>query len=81
MNDLSSPRLEYSSDDSSISDRSLTSESSLREANPLGRRPREVILVDDWSIHDFTVDMSDEVFSRLRPHFRSMTMCLLGRVI
>ena len=68
--DLSSPRLEYSSDDSSISDRSSSSESSSGEASPSGRQPWEVILLDDWSIHDFPIDVSDEVFSRLRPHFQ-----------
>lgn len=30
----------------------------------------EVILPDDLSIHDFLVDMSDEVFGRLRPRFQ-----------
>ena len=68
--DLSSPRLEYSSDDSSISDRSSSSESSSGEASPSGRQPWEVILLDDWSIHDFPIDMSDEVFSRPRPRFQ-----------
>ena len=34
--DLSSPRLEYSSDDSSVSDRSSSSESSSGEASPSG---------------------------------------------
>ena len=67
---LSSPRTEYSSDDSLVSDRSSSLESSSGEASPLGRRPREVILPDNWSIHDFPVDMSDEVFSKLRPCFQ-----------
>ena len=68
--DLSSPRLEYSSNDSSVSDRSSSSESSSGKASPSGRQPWEVILLDDWSIHDFPIDMSDEVFSRLRPRFQ-----------
>ena len=68
--DLSSPRMEYSSNDSSESNRSSSLESSSGEASPLGRRPREVILPDNWSIHDFPVDMSDEVFGTLRPCFQ-----------
>ena len=68
-NDQSSPRTEYFSNDLSVSDRSLSSNSSLGKASLSGRRPREVILPDDWSIHDFPLDMSDEVFGRLRPHF------------
>lgn len=68
-NDLFSPRLEYYSDDSLVFDRSSSLESSLGEASPLGCRPREVILLDDWFIHDFLVDMSDKVFGRLQPRF------------
>lgn len=68
--DLSSPRINYSFNDSSVSDRSLSSKSLSREANRSGRQPWKVILLDDWSIHDFPVDMSNEVFSRLRPHFQ-----------
>ena len=68
--DISSPRMMYSSDDLSVSDKSLSSDPSSGDASLSGRRPREVILPDDWSINDFLVDMSDEVFSRLRPHFQ-----------
>ena len=67
--DMSSPRLEYFSDDSSVSNRSSSSESSSKETSPSGQQPQEAILLDDWSIHDFPVDMSDEVFGRLRPRF------------
>ena len=63
-------RLGYSSNISSIFDKELMSDPSLEEASPSGRRLREVILPDDWSIHDFLVDMTDEFFSRLRPHFQ-----------
>ena len=68
--DLSSPRPKYSSDDSLVSDRSSFSESSLGEASSSGRRLQEVILPNDCSIHNFPVDMSDEVFGRLRPRFQ-----------
>ena len=68
--DISSPRTMYFSDDSSVSDKSSSSDPSSGDASLLGQRPREVILPDDWSINDFLVDMSDEVFSRLRPHFQ-----------
>ena len=69
--DLSShSRLGYLLDESSVSDRESTPNPSSKEASPLGRRPREVILPDDWSIHDFPVDMSNEVFTRLRPRFQ-----------
>ena len=69
-NDLSShSRLEYSLDDSLASDRESASDPFLEEASLLGRQLREVILLDDWSIHDFPVDMSDEIFGRLGPLF------------
>ena len=69
--DLSShSRLEYSLDDSLVSDRESASDPSLEEASLLGRQPREIILLDDWSIHDFPVDMSDKIFGRLRPPFQ-----------
>ena len=68
--DLSSLRPKYSSDDSLVFGRSSFSKSSLRKARPSRRRPWEVILPNDWSIHDFFVDMSDEVLGRLRPHFQ-----------
>nr|POF23438.1 hypothetical protein CFP56_07350 [Quercus suber] len=61
---LFSPRLEYYSDDSLVFDRSSSLESSLGEASPSGRRPREVIFLDDWFIHDFPVNMSDKVFAK-----------------
>ena len=67
------------SDGSSISERKSSSDPPFREASPFGRRPREVVLSNDWSVHDFLIDMSDEVFSRLRPHFKFLTMCPLGR--
>ena len=68
--DISSPRTMYSSDDSSISDKRSSSDPSSGDASLSRRRPREVILPDDWSINDFLVDISNEVFSRLRPHFQ-----------
>ena len=70
-NDLSShSRLEYSSDDLLVSDRESAFDPSLEEASPLGQRLKEVILLNNWSIHDFLVDMSDEVFGKLRPYFQ-----------
>ena len=68
--DLSSFRMEYSSDNLSVSDRSSSSDPSSGEANSSRQKLREVILPDDWSIHDFPVDMSDEVFGRLRHYFQ-----------
>ena len=68
--DISSPRTMHSFDDSSVSDKSSSLDPSSGDASLSRRRPREVILPDDWSINDFLVDMSDEVFSRLRPHFQ-----------
>nr|POF22775.1 hypothetical protein CFP56_09752 [Quercus suber] len=54
--DLSShSRLEYLSDNSSVSDKESTSDPSLGKASPSGRRPKEVILPNV-----FLVDMSDE---------------------
>ena len=68
--DLSShSRLEYSLDDSLVSDRESASDPSLEEASLLGRQPREIILLDDWSIHDFPVDMSDKIFGRFEAPF------------
>ena len=67
---LSSPKPEYSFDDSSVFDRSSSSESSSGKASLSGQQLRDVILPNDWSIHDFPVDMSDEVFGRLRPRFQ-----------
>lgn len=71
-NDLSShSRLKYmASEDSSVSNRKSTSYPPSEEASPSGQRLREIILPDDYFIHDFPVDMSDEVFNRLRPHFQ-----------
>ena len=64
--DLSShSRLGYSSNNSSVSDRESTSDPSSGKASPSRRRPREVILPDDQSIHDFLVNMSDEVLDRV----------------
>lgn len=68
--DLSSPRTKYSSDNSLVSDRGSSSKSSSGEASPSGQLLREVILPNDWSIHDFLVDMNDKFFSRLRPRFQ-----------
>ena len=68
--DLSShSRLRYSSDNSLVSDRESTSNPSSEEASPSRWQLRRVILPNNWSIHDFLVDMSDDVFGRLRPHF------------
>lgn len=66
----SQSRLEYWSKDSLVSDRKLASDPPLKEAIPFGWRPREIVLPDNWSIHDFPADMSDKVFSRLRPRFQ-----------
>ena len=40
------------------------------ESSPSGWRLREIVIPDDWSVPDFLVDMSDEVFNRLRPRFQ-----------
>ena len=69
-NQTSQSRLEYMLDGSSISERESTSDPPSREASSFGRRPREVVLFDDWLVHDFLVNMSVELFSRLRPHFQ-----------
>nr|POE62236.1 hypothetical protein CFP56_71360 [Quercus suber] len=64
-NDLSShSRLEYmASKDSSVFNRKSTSNPPSEEASPSGQRLREIVLPDDCFIHDFLVDMSDEMDS------------------
>nr|POF00811.1 hypothetical protein CFP56_62359 [Quercus suber] len=69
-NHTNQSRLEYMSDGSSVSKRELASNPPSGEASPSRRRLREVILSNDWSVHDFPIDISDEVFSRLRPRFQ-----------
>ena len=69
-NQTSQSSLEYMSNGSSISEKESSSDPPFGEASPSGRHPREVVLSNDWSVHDFLVDMSDEVFSRLRPRFQ-----------
>lgn len=44
---LSSPRLESTSEGSSISDRELASDPPSEEASPSRRRPKEIFLPDD----------------------------------
>lgn len=68
--DLSNPRLESLSEGSSVSDRESASDPPFKEASPSGRHPREIVFLDDWSINDFLVDMSDKVFNRLSPRFQ-----------
>ena len=68
--DLSNPRLESMSEGSSVSNRESMSNPPSEEANPFGRRPREIFLPKDWSIHDFPTNMSYKVFSNLRPRFQ-----------
>ena len=69
-NQTSQSSLEYMSNGSSVSEKESSSDPPFGEASPFGRHPREVVLSNDWSVHDFLVDMSDEVFSRLRPRFQ-----------
>lgn len=79
-NDLTSQsRLEYMSEGSSVFVRESASDPPFEEASPFGRCLREIVLLDDWLIHNFPVDMSDEVFCRLRLTFRFLMMCPLGR--
>lgn len=40
------------------------------ESSPSRRRPRKIVIPNDWSVPSFPVDMSDKVFSRLRPRFQ-----------
>lgn len=63
-------RIKYLFDGSSISKKESASNPSPEEAGPSGRCPRKIVLINDWSVHDFPVNMSDEVFSRLRPRFQ-----------
>ena len=69
-NQTSHSRLVYMLNGSSIFKRESASNPSSGEASPFRRHPREVVLSDDWSVHDFLVDMSDKVFSKLRPRFQ-----------
>ena len=69
-NDLSSPRLESTLECSSVSDRKSVSESPSEEASPSRRHLREIVLPDNWSIHDFPANMNNEIFSRLMPRFQ-----------
>ena len=67
---LSSPRLESILEGSLVFDRESMSDPPSEEASPSGRRTRETVLLDDWSIHDFPIDISYKVFSNLRPCFQ-----------
>ena len=63
-------RVEYLSNGLSVSERESASDPSPNKVGPSGRCLREIVLIDNWSIHDFPIDMSNEVFSRLRPCFQ-----------
>lgn len=54
----------------SVSERESTSNPSPEEASRFGGHPREVVLPNDWPVHDFLVDISNNVFSSLRPRFQ-----------
>ena len=75
----SQSRLEYMLEGSSIFERELASYPSFEEASPFGQCPKEIVLLDDWSVHDFPIDMRDEVFCRLRLTFKFPMMCPLRR--
>lgn len=60
-------RLEYTLEDSLVSNKESTSDPPSKEASPSRQHPREIVVPNVWSIHDFPVDMSDKVFSKLRP--------------
>lgn len=40
------------------------------ETNTLERACKKIVLRDIWSVNDFPVSMTNEVFNRLRPHFQ-----------
>jgi len=75
----SQSRLKYMLEGSSVFERELASDPSFEEASPFGQCPKEIVLLDNWSVHDFPIDMRDKVFCRLRLTFKFLMMCPLRR--
>lgn len=40
------------------------------ETNSLGQSSKKIILFDIWSVNDFPISMTKDVYGRFRPHFQ-----------
>lgn len=67
-----SSRHEYVSDELSVSEREPSVDFHLEEdeTNSLGQTSRKIILSDIWSVNDFPISMTKDVYGKLGPHFQ-----------
>ena len=65
-------RREYVSDKLFISEREPLADSPMKEdeINPSGQSSRKIIFPDIWSVNDFLVSMTKDVYGKLKPHFQ-----------
>lgn len=73
-----SSRCEYAPNELSISKRAPSADSPLEEdeINSSSQSSRKIILLDIWSVNDFLVSMTKDVYGRLCLAFRFPTITL-----